>query len=271
MRLYKKTIITCWLLSVASLLLVQAQEKILIVQDELPQIKALAAFLKEKGKLQVEIVNQETLPESLSTFSSLIVFIHGDLTPATENAIINYTKNGGRYICLHHSISSAKAKNDNYFDFLGIQLDEPEKSSQPVDPGEGYGWYHNGDKGIDLILVNLHPNHYITKHQIEWKDTINYTPSDFPSVSRKYPSLTIEDTEVYLNHKFTDGREKTVLAGFKFYDPRNQQLFMQDRAIWFKKYHRGMVIYYMPGENVSDYTHPAVARMILNGVLWKGE
>jgi len=49
-------------------------------------------------------------------------------------------------------------------------------------------------------------------------------------VESLYPSLSLHESEVYMNHKFTDGREKTVLMGFRFLDERNDQMFMQDRA-----------------------------------------
>ena len=53
------------------------------------------------------------------------------LQEATEKAIIDYTQKGGRLICLHHSISSAKAANKFYFGFLGVRLDKG-----PMAPGD---------------------------------------------------------------------------------------------------------------------------------------
>jgi hypothetical protein len=215
------------------------------------------------------MVEQSEMPEDLSAYRALIGFIHGKLEPDAEEAIISYTEKGGRYICLHHSISSGKAKNPHYFDFLGIHLDHPENSYHPVKPGKGYGWYHDGDKGITLRLVNLNERHYINNHRINWNDTISYASSDGPSVQAMYPSIALPKTEVYLNHKFKDGREKTVLAGFKFYDPRNGELFMQDRAVWYKPYGEGLIFYFMPGQTVQDYKNPNIAQMILNAIEWQ--
>ena len=241
-----------------------APKKVLIIQDELPQIEVLADFLRERGGLEVTVVDQDTLPPDFSPFSAVIGFIHGDLKVPTEKAIIDYTLGGGRHIVLHHTISSGKAENEFYFDFLGIRLDNPTESSDPVEPGGGYGWRHVPV----LTLVNLNPQHYIINHKVSWGDEIPYTPSDFPSAEGLYPSLALENSEVYLNHKFTDGQEKTVLMGLKYFDDRNQQLFMQDRAGWTKQAGKGDIIYILPGHEPSDYKDPNISQMILNAVNW---
>ena len=244
-----------------------AQRDVLIVQDEMPTVEVLSSFLGDKGKLNVTVVDQKTMPPDLSPYGCLIGYIHGKLEESAEVAIIDYTKLGGRYIALHHSISSGKAKNKYYFDFLGIQLDKGSQSRHPVEPGQGYGWVEGED--IALTLVNLNPHHYITNHKIHWGDTISYASSDQPSVERSYPSLTLPHTEVYMNHKFIDGREKTVLCGFKFLDQRNKHLFMQDRAVWLKAYGKGDIIYIMPGHTPADYKNPNISQMILNAIQWK--
>jgi hypothetical protein len=242
------------------------KNKVIIVQDEMPTIKVLSSFLREKGKLDVTVVDQKHFPQDLSAYGSVIGYIHGKLAESAEMAIINYTQQGGRYIALHHSISSGKAKNMHYFAFLGIQLDQGSQSKHPVEPGKGYGWVEGED--IALTLVNLTPHHYITNHKIQWDDTISYASSDQPSVERSYPSITLAHTEVYMNHKFIDGREKTVLCGFKFLDKRNQHLFMQDRAVWLKQYRKGDIIYIMPGHSPSDYENQNISQMILNATQW---
>jgi len=242
------------------------KNKVIIVQDEMPTIEVLSSFLRDKGKLNVTIVDQKNLPQDLSSYGSVIGYIHGKLEESVEVAVINYTKQGGRYICLHHSISSGKAKNKYYFDFLGIQLDNPKQAKHPVDPGQGYGWVEGED--VALTLVNLNSRHNITNHQIRWGDTISYMSSDGPSAERHYPSISLPATEVYMNHKFIDGREKTVLCGFKFLDKRNNQLFMQDRAVWLKPYGKGDIIYIMPGHTPADYKDRNISQMILNATQW---
>jgi len=130
-------------------------------------------------------------------------------------------------------------------------------------PGGGYGW-----RDETLTLVNLNPTHYITSHNVTWGDDIPYTPSDQPSVESLYPSLSLHESEVYMNHKFTDGREKTVLMGFRFLDERNDQMFMQDRAGWLKSSGDGEVVYIMPGHAASDFENRNISQMILNAVTW---
>ncbi|UCH10618.1 MAG: ThuA domain-containing protein, partial [Fidelibacterota bacterium] len=221
-------------------------------------------FLREQGGLAVTIMDQGALPEDFTPFSAVLAYIHQDLSAPTERAIIDYTEGGGRYIALHHSISSKKAANEFYFDFLGIQLDNPEQSPNPVEPGGGYGWRHVPT----LTLVNLNPGHYIVSHKVKWGERIPYTPSDFPSVERMYPSMVLTSSEVYLNHKFTDGREKTVLMGLTYFDDRNQQLFLQDRAGWIKDAGKGDIIYLMPGHEAHEYENPNISQMVLNAVNW---
>lgn len=247
----------------------RAQDKVLVIQDEMPQMEVLAAFLQDTGNLTVDIVDQAHLPADMSGYRAVLGFIHGKLEEVTEKAIIGYTQAGGKYICLHHSISSGKAQNEFYFDFLGIQLDHPEFSSHPVKPGEGYGWFHDGENGTTFILVNLNSQHYITSHNIDWGLPVSYTSSDGPAAAGNYPSISLPKTEVYMNHKFTDGREKTVLCGIKYHDPRNGELFMQDRAVWLKPYGEGTITYIMPGHAPEDYENPNIAQMILNAIVWQ--
>ena len=239
--------------------------KILIVHDELPQMEVLSKILHEKGGLDVTLVEQSALPEDWSDYRAVSGYIHRVLEVPTEKAVIVYTENGGRYIALHHSISSKKAANEFYFDFLGVRLDNPKAAKNPVMPGEGYGWREE----VTLTLVNLNPTHYITSHNVTWGEEIPYTSSDQPGVEALYPSISLHESEVYLNHKFTDGREKTVLFGLKFFDDRNGQMFMQDRAGWLKKYGKGEVIYFMPGHSASDFENDRFAQMILNAIAWE--
>lgn len=239
---------------------------VLIIEDELPQMEVLAEFL-ENGNVTVDIVDQDHLPEHLHSYQAVIVYIHKKLFEPTELAIIEYAQNGGRLILLHHSISSGKAENKYYFDFLGVQLDQPKKSRYPVEPGGGYGWV----APISMTLVNLNPDHYITNHNVEWDQKIMYQPSDWPSVEKEYPAFQLDSTEVYMNHKYTDGREKTVLVGFRFFDERNKKLFVQDRAAWIKRTGKGQVIYFMPGHSKLEYRNRNISQWVLNAVLWDGK
>ncbi len=253
-------------ISLTTHMLGQDARDVLIIQDEMTALHVLIEYLEEVGGRKVAVVDQSSIPEDLSPYRAVIGYIHRGLEEKTELDIIGYTAGGGKFICLHHTISSGKAANKYFFDFLGVQLDHPEYSSQPVRPGEGYGWYHDGEKGINWTMVNLNPKHYITSHKIEWGKKVQYRSSDGPSVAGSFPGIVLKATEVYMNHKFIDGREKTVLCGLKFQDQRNGELFMQDRAAWMKDNEKGTIFYFMPGDRASDYADRNMTQMILNAV-----
>jgi hypothetical protein len=237
------------------------ENRILIIQDELPQMEVLAEFLENRGGFSVEIVDQRHVPESLAVYQAVIVFIHGKVLEPAEVAFIEYTREGGCCICLHHTISRSHGANRYLFDFMGIDL-----KTGPAEEG-GYEWR----EGETLELVNLNPRHYITSHEVEWGAPVSYTSSDQPAAPIMAPSIVLPDTEVYLNHGFRDGREKTVLAGFIFKDEANGRVYMQDRGAWFKPFGQGFLFYMQPGHSAADYGNPNIAQMILNAIVWGGE
>lgn len=241
----------------------EAQSKVLIIQDELQQMEVLSGIIAENDKnIDIGIVDQDNLPVSMSEYDAVIVYIHGELFENTERWIIEYTKNGGRFICLHHSISSGKAKNKNYFPFLGIRLDGTDNPRDAELPGAGYAWV----EPVTLTIVNLNDQHYVTNHKIEWGEEIDYQSTDLSMKIKKIPSISFPESEVYLNHKFTDGKEKTILLGVKYLDTRNKKLFMQDRAGWYKKAGAGEIFYFMPGHSSIDFQNSNYAQMILNAI-----
>jgi hypothetical protein len=223
-------------------------------------MKVLMKSLQEKSDLDVAMVEQKALPEDMSGFKSVILFVHGRLEAGTERAVIDYTNTGGRLICLHHSISSGKAGNEFYFDFLGVRLDKG-----GIDDG-GYKWLHSR-----WSLVNLNRRHYITNHEVDWPDTAAYAGSDVLTVETRRPIIKLkDDSEVFINHKFTDGREKTVLCGLIYTDETTGKTYMQDRGAWLKRRGKGTIFYFMPGHSVSDYENADVSRIILNAIQWSG-
>ena len=243
-----------------------SQTTVLIIQDELPQMEVLSDFITRNGEdIAVQIVDQDHLPGTAFDYDAVIVYIHKKLFENAEQWIIDYTKNGGRFICIHHSISSGKAKNRDYFPFLGIRLDGTDKSNDAELPGEGYAWV----EPVTLTIVNLNMQHYVTNHKIEWGEEIEYQPSDVQSDNKNFPSITFPESEVYLNHKFTDNQEKTILMGVKYLDTRNNELFMQDRAGWYKKAGKGEIYYFMPGHSSLDFQHRNYSQMILNAIQYR--
>jgi len=241
-----------------------APGRVLVVTDELPQMQALAESL-ERGGLQPSIVGQTALPEAWTPLAAVIVYVHRELLPETERRLIGYTRAGGRLVVLHHSISSGKAGNEHWFDFLGVALPEPERSREPAPDGGHYAWR----EPVALTVVNIAPGHFITSHDVDWPQTTRYTPSDRPSAEREYPSLTLDPAEVYVNHHFTDGRQKTVLLGFSYRDDRNGVHFMQDREGWLKPSGRGFIVYLQMGHFAEEWRQPVVAQLVLNAIRWR--
>jgi len=217
-------------------------KKTLIVMDEREQMEVLADYMKQQGGVVSTIVDQAALPGDLSSYDAVIGYIHGKLDRRTE-----------------------VAKNELYFDFLGIQLDKPGESRNPTTPGGGYAWRHP----VDMTIVNVNPEHYISNHNIKWDSKVAYKPSDEPSVEKEYPAFEMKDTEFYLNHKFTDGRVKTVLLGFKCVDDRNGITFMQDRAGWIKRQGKGEIVYLKMGHSTTGFKLPNICQFVLNAVLWR--
>ncbi len=240
-----------------------ASKRVLIVMDEREQMEALAKYLKAKGGVESTIVDQKALPEDWSGFDAVVGYIHGALQEPTELKIIEYTKNGGRYICLHHSISSGKAKNKHYFDFLGVRLTGTDKAREPSQPGDHYAWR----EGVDITVVKLNPTHYITTTNVTWPEKTMFR-LEGDAAERERPSLTLKHAEAYMNHGFTDGNEKIILLGLKYLDDRNGALYMQPHEGWLKPSGKGWIVYLQPGHSTHEFEQPAVAQMILNAITW---
>jgi len=248
------------------------ENRILLIHDGAKVAQVLVDYLHDHGKYEVVIVDQSHLPSDWSSFKAVLGYVHNRLLEPTELAIIDYTKKGGRFVALHHMISSGKAVNRYYFEFLGIQLDNPDGAKEPVSPGGGYGWYTGGqgEPGVTVTLVNLYPSHFIVSHEVHWAASVKYQSSDQLTIAKNYPAIVLSKAEGYVNHKFTDGREKTVLCGMKYSDPRTQTAFEQDRSVWYKSYGAGRIFYFQPGHFKEEYQNPNICQMILNAIIWDG-
>jgi len=234
-----------------------AADEALIVADEFPAMEWLASTLKTHEGISSRVVAQTTLPPQLAGFSAVIVYIHGNLGARTEQALIDHTRAGGKLIVLHHSISSGKRKNAQWFKFLGVALPEGD-----VDQG-GYKWI----EPVTLDIVKLAPDHFITTNQVSYPSRIGWRADGAGTGEESLPGFTLRESEVYLNHVLTEPR--TQLLGFKYTDVKSGQVWRQGHAGWVKAADRGWIVYLLPGHSVKDFEQPAYARIVLNAVVWK--
>jgi hypothetical protein len=234
--------------------------KVLILHDELPQMKVLAKRLEAEGYTVDFRTTKEDLP-ALDDYRAVVVFVHSVFPQDQADAVIRYTRNGGRMIALHHSISSAKKRRTpSWLEFLGMDLPQGD-----IDKG-GYKWQHD----VGLRLVNLAPDHYITTNKIPYEGKADYKRSDKdePATPREY--IDFPGTEAFINHTFTDGDAKTVLFGFICrHSALGDKVWMQDRAGWLKKAGKGWAFYFMPGHTVEDLENPIYQQIILNCLTWR--
>jgi len=230
---------------------------VLIVADELPAMEVLAKTLNSEAGLASRIVSQAEMPVRLAGFSDVIVYIHKDLDAAAEAAFIAYAKGGGKLIVLHHSISSGKRANKDWFPFLGVSLPQGE-----ADHG-GYQWI----EGVSFEMVNRTPAHFITTNQVSYEGRTSYPLAESTGGEPMMAAFTLHDSEVYLNHALTGPR--TLLLGLKYADRKSGKTYTQDTGGWYKAAGNGWVFYFMPGHSVRDFQQPAFLRIVLNAVIFK--
>jgi len=234
-----------------------AATEVLIVADEFPAMEWLASTLKKQEGIPSRVVAQTNLPPRLADFRAVIVYIHGNLGAPTEQALIDYTRAGGKLIALHHSISSGKRKNAQWFKFLGVALPEGD-----VDQG-GYKWI----EPVTLDIVKLAPGHFITTNQVSYPTRIAWRTDGAGTSEESLPGFTLHESEAYLNHVLTEPRPQ--LLGFRYTDAKSGRVWMQNHAGWIKSADRGWIIYLLPGHSVKDFEQPAYARIVLNAAIWK--
>jgi hypothetical protein len=230
---------------------------LLIVADEFPAMELLAAKLKAAENLTSAIVAQTNLPPDLSSFSAVIVYIHMGLNAAVEHALVGYTRAGGRLVALHHSISSGKRVNKEWFPFLGVSLPPGEVSQG------GYKWI----EPARLEVVNLAPDHFITTNGVRYPAKVAWRPPGSSAGEEARPGFVLEDSEVYLNHQLVGPH--TILLGFRYLDPKSGQVYCQAHAGWTRQAEKGWIIYLKPGHSARDFAEPAYARIVANAVVWK--
>ena len=145
--------------------------RLLIVADEWKHMHVLADLLKTHG-YEVQCVEQIRLDSDLSQYAGVFMYIHRTFEPHAEKALIDYAKNGGRLIVLHHGIASGKVENPEWLCFTGIYIAAKDDLNCPWRVVRG-----------THTLVNLQPNHYITSHNVEYDRMIDYQSSDSPQLA----------------------------------------------------------------------------------------
>jgi hypothetical protein len=225
---------------------------VLIVADEFPAMQVIADKLKAQENIAAKVIWQTNLPPSLKQFEAVMVYIHKDLPPEAERAFIDYANDGGKLILLHHSISSGKRKNRDWFKFIGVTLPEADISQG------GYKWI----EGVTFQLFSLAPSHYIMTNKLRYPEQV---PAGGDQSTK--PGFTLHDSEVYLNHVLNGPR--TVLMGLRYTDPKSGSTYTQNTAGWFKKAGKGWLVYFMPGHRKEDFENSSYGQMVVNSVTWK--
>ena len=229
--------------------------EVLIVADEFPAMEILARALKDQEGIYSTIVRQTEMPQSLSGYQAVVVYIHRELLAGPEEAFIQYTRQGGKLILLHHTLSSAKRSNAHWFNFLGFDI-----LRKDVNEG-GYKWI----EGVDMQVVNLAPKHFITSNQVRYEGKFPYQ-REAAGRTKDLPGFALRDTEVYLNHVYRSPR--TILLGFSYRD-ETKKVWMQDRGAWCMPAGKGWIFYAQPGHTALDFENPAYARILLHAVIFR--
>ena len=233
-----------------------AAAEVLIVADEFPAMRYLATRLKAEENIDTAIVAQTNLPPQLTGFSTVIVYIHGDLGTPTEQALIDCTRGGGKLVALHHSISSGKRKNAQWYKFLGVTLPEGDVSQG------GYQWI----EPVTLDIVKLAPGHFITTNRVRYPAKVRWPTYRSGASEESLPGFTLHESEVYLNHVLTESC--THLLGLRYTDTKSGRVWTQTHAGWVRRAGRGWIVYLLPGHGVRDFEDPTYARIVLNAAAW---
>lgn len=218
---------------------------VLVVADEIPAMEVLCRALKAGAGLDCTIVKQPEMPKDLSGYRAVAVYVHRNLDENVEKASIAYAQGGGKLVLLHHTISSAKRKNREWFPFLGIELPQGDVSAG------GYKWLDP----VEWELVNLAPGNPITTRGVKYPARTSYK-------GKQRGAIPLAHSEVYLNHVFKEPR--TILLGLKYRDEKSGKTYEQDTGGWSKPAGKGTVLYFMAGHSTAEFENPAYAQILVN-------
>ena len=236
-----------------------ARQRILIVADERAPMDVLARFLDETAGNSVRYAEPKDVPDDLSGYLTVLMYIHKSMQPTVEKALIHYTETGGRMLVLHHGIASAKVKNPVWMRFTGMHIAPRNHPDHP--------WRVLSN--TTHTMVNLSPGHYVTSHKLSYPKKVAYRSSDGRELPTELSAFDLPSTEVFLNQQFTDGREKTVLFGFRCIDDKTGKVIMQDRSAWYKPAGKGHLFYLQPGHSPDDFRNARLLQVIWNCLTWR--
>lgn len=229
--------------------------KVLIVHDEPGPMTVLADALRDKAGFTVVSVEQGKLPDDLSEFAAVFNFVHKPMTPRAEQLCIEYARNGGRHVLLHHAISSSKRKNPKLLAELNSEVPPGRK------PANGF-YVERGT----LTFVNLAPKHFITSNEITYPAKGSFPDAVGQPV--ECGSFSFDNTEIFLNLKFHPCPDRTVLYGITFRDADGKS-FAQHAGGWVMRTGKGYSFYFQAGHEARDFASPIYQQILSNCVLWR--
>ena len=229
--------------------------EVLIVADEFPAMQVLADQLKAQEGIGSRIVKQTEMPRDLAPFKAVVVYIHRALNAQAEKAMLDFLNNGGRLVALHHSISSGKRTNENWFATLGVDLPKGDVTNG------GYKWI----EGVTIEVANLAPDQFVTTNKVSYPDLVTPIAPSSGAAGAPLPGIRLPESEVYLNHVLSG--ERTVLLALKYTDAKTGRAWMQRTAGWTRSVGRGRLYYFMPGHSVHDFEKPAYTRIVINAII----
>jgi hypothetical protein len=228
-------------------------QDVLIVADEFHAMQILAAHLEQDTKVRTRIVGQLEMPPSLASYRAVLVYLHGELQATAECEFIQYANDGGDLILLHHTISSRKRENKDWYNFLHIEL-----PSKPFAEG-GYAYF----APVTYQVVNLAAKNPITTKRVAFDQKVVFMDSPGKAEST-LPATSFPDTEVYVNHVLTG--QRILLLGMKYTDVKTSKIYMQDTAGWMMPASKGVVFYFMMGHRAEDFDNAAYRQILDNAV-----
>ena len=231
------------------------KKNILILADDWPPMTKLSDFLTQTQLFKIDTLSQEHVTSRLHHYNSVFMYVHKPLLKNVEKALIDYTVNGGRLIVLHHGIASAKLENPEWLRFVGIDLYT----------GKNHVHRWNVLHETRHTVVNLVPDHFITSNNIIYTKKIHFETDYADSLKGTYPAFDLENTEIFVNQRFTKNSERKVLFGFKAADSN----LMQPTSGWYKSAGKGWLFYYQPGHSPTDFADKNFKQILLNTLLWQ--